>query len=61
MEFKQRAVAVRNDLDDALTKADRWVRDAIRTWGGVSAEPEDVERAERLLAAIRAVLKDDAP
>lgn len=45
--------------DAAFTSADRWLRRALSTWDRRIPEAADVEKAERLIAAIQSVMEGE--
>jgi hypothetical protein len=56
MDLARRADRASEAVHDALEVADRWVRDNLSAWNNTSPNVADVDRAERLAAAIRAVM-----
>jgi regulator of protease activity HflC (stomatin/prohibitin superfamily) len=54
--LKKRALEARGAAQDALDVADKWVRRALSAWNATAPSADDVDRAERLAAAIRSAM-----
>lgn len=58
MELVTRGGAAAGSAYQALTDADLWLRQNFSSWGRRVPEAADVEKAERLVSAIREAMKD---
>lgn len=58
MELVTRGRAAAGSAYQALTDADLWLRQNFSSWGRRVPEAADVEKAERLVSAIREVMKE---
>lgn len=60
IDLRQRTKAARSALNNAVVAADQWARKSFSSWNRYQPPIEDVEKAERLAAAILAGLGDGA-
>lgn len=58
MALRERASRVSRDGYPRIERAEKWFRQALGSWGGRIPERGDVEKAERLVAAIADVMGD---
>ncbi len=57
MALEERGKAAANAAYRQLSDAERWVRRVFNSWGSRALDPADVDRAEKLTAAIRQVME----
>ena len=61
MDFKERACIASKEVRSAIICAEVWSKRAFWSWGGSAQTANDVDKAERLSAAIRSILQETKP
>lgn len=61
IDLNMKAAKVKDELTKAIDKAEHFVRNQFLRWNGrITAELRDIEKAERILSALRNAMEDAA-